>query len=671
MLISTVLALSEFFSGNFPNIYWYPNWYLGNPYHYLIGPVVPTVLTILNIKHQILNIYLGLIGTSFLVGTLGIYLFLRDWGAGKLQAVVSGILYTVLPAGFFLLNLQNGLNHIAFGFLPFAFLLFRRFILRENSLRTFLLVFILTTMFLTSVSVILPLVIGFVAIVFAERKSYSHEKTGKTILLIILSLLLSTLWYTPKFWWVIAANPSVGGVPLGKLIWSILQFLLQFLPLVLAIFVIRLKKYKFEGYFLFGLLFFASFLFLSIVRFMSDPDFVMDWISFGLEMQFSLAVMLGNLLAKFLIFNFQFSMKISNFKFQINNVKLFIVCMGLLFSIAISLLIIKGLFVNLGSDYQSSITSILKKNVKENERVFLSGSSVFFINSKLNIRQVRGGVDQNSIHPFWAMGAYQIREGENSDLAYGWLRTFGVSYILVHDKDLPAGRQESKEPFYDFKHPEKFASCHPEFISGSRAIEIPKSIRQAQDPEFTEGQVRNDNDCVDSALFQLVKKDNGDMLYMVSNSSIGRIADLYILNVQKPKNGADNQSINNYISLFKRPLAVNSALQNRKPNEISFEENIKQGEVISLAVTYDKLWNLADGKGRIVSDSLGNMVIIPKDTGLQRFTIAYKRSFLDLAIQLGLSMVIAIILIKYQKIAPYIKKRLPKIHVGLGEKEDY
>jgi uncharacterized membrane protein YfhO len=111
-------------------------------------------------------------------------------------------------------------------------------------------------------------------------------------------------------------------------------------------------------------------------------------------------------------------------------------------------------------------------------------------------------------------------------------------------------------------------------------------------------------------------------------------------------------------------------MENQKPNEIIFEENLKKGEVLSLAITYDKLWNLVYGKGKIVSDSLGNMVIIPKNTGLQRFTIVYKRSLLDLVIPLGLSIVILIIFIKYKKIVPYVKKKFPKLHVGL-EEEDY
>jgi len=673
MLIPTVLALSSFFAENFPHISWYPYWYLGNPYHYLIGPVVPIALAVVQsskFKVQSYDLYLGFILLSFVVGGIGIYFLLRDWRVGKLQAIASGVLYTVLPAGFFLLNYQNGLNHIAFGFLPFALLLFKEFLVKENKFLIVFLTLTITIMLLTSLSIILPLIIGILALFVSGEDRHSgeeerrlqnlsrfphgvkrfwtsqndgiEEKIGKTILIVLLSLSLSTLWYTARFWFVIIANPSLGGVPLGKLLWSIFQFLLQFLPLFLAIAVVRLKRYKFQGHLLFGLLFFASFLFLSLVRFVSDPDFVMDWVSFGLEMQMGGAILGGNLVLK--------AWK--------KSVSKFLILGGIIIVLLFDCYIVRDLFVqqfnNLAmkqssNNYKNRVLSMLKENIKEQERVFLSGSSVFFINSKLNIQQVRGGVDQSSIHPFWLHGVYQIREGEDPKLASDWLKILGASYILVHDRN-------SREPFHDFKHAEKFLSP-----SGFVILACPESpsdsIRTKRDSGVAPpvgGTPQNDG-CEDS----------GDMLYKVNNASIGRIADSSILNVQKPINGADKQAINNYILSFKRPLAVNY----QKPNEIAIEGNIKQGEIISLAISYDPYWRIETGEGIIDTDSLGNMVIIPKNTGSQRFTIVYKRNVWDMAIPLGLSIAIAILLIKYQKIAPYVRKRFSKLHVGLGEEE--
>lgn len=50
--------------------------------------------------------------------------------------------------------------------------------------------------------------------------------------------------------------------------------------------------------------------------------------------------------------------------------------------------------------------------MKPGERVLLSGSTVFLLNSFFDIRQVRRGVDQASVDPIWRQGLWEIREGE-------------------------------------------------------------------------------------------------------------------------------------------------------------------------------------------------------------------------------------------------------------------
>ena len=59
---------------------------------------------------------------------------------------------------------------------------------------------------------------------------------------------------------------------------------------------------------------------------------------------------------------------------------------------------------------------MITKNVPKSERVFLSGSPVFWINSKNESMQVRGGNDIVSTSQWWAHGAYQIREGQDAAL---------------------------------------------------------------------------------------------------------------------------------------------------------------------------------------------------------------------------------------------------------------
>src|SRR3989344_6457901 len=176
-LVPTVIALSEFFAENFPNISWYPYWYLGNPYQFLIGPVVPTLLAIFNFpfdfaqgrQFSITQIYLGLIFSSFLVGSVGIYLFLRDWGVNKKQAFFSGIFYVLFPAGYFLLNYQNGLNHVALSLLPFFLLYYRRFLKGGENMLVLFLSIIIVIVLLINISILLSFIIGAIGLMVAER----------------------------------------------------------------------------------------------------------------------------------------------------------------------------------------------------------------------------------------------------------------------------------------------------------------------------------------------------------------------------------------------------------------------------------------------------------------------------------------------------------------------
>lgn len=91
----------------------------------------------------------------------------------------------------------------------------------------------------------------------------------------------------------------------------------------------------------------------------------------------------------------------------------------------------------------------LIKIVKPAEKVFLSGTTVFWLNAFFDVPQVRGGVDQASVDPNWRRATWEIREGTKVELSEKWLRELGVSYLVIYS-------QASKEFYHDFIYPEKF-----------------------------------------------------------------------------------------------------------------------------------------------------------------------------------------------------------------------
>jgi hypothetical protein len=274
--------------------------------------------------------------------------------------------------------------------------------------------------------------------------------------------------------------------------------------------------------------------------------------------------------------------------------------------------------------YQSMITSMLLRHVPGKERVFLSGSAVFWINVNTDILQVRGDNDTASTHPWWAHGAYQIREGDNAQLSQAWLRILGASYLLVHGSN-------SEDPFHDFKHVGKFSS--------------------ARDSGFT-----------------LIEKQDDNYLYKVKGAYIARVTSGNLLNTTPPSNGADSAALLSYVSMIKRPAEYRFV----KSNQIAISTTTTSDEVISLAVSYDPHWKIIQGKGKISEDAVSNIIITPENQGQQEFILQYQMNMLDWLIPLLATVLFLIIFVRFKQVYPYFHKLFSKFSIGLhAEENDY
>lgn len=600
MLVPTVLALSDFFIKNFPGgFWWYPYWYLGNQFTYLIGPIVPFILLVLAkiLPLPLGALYIGGIGVSWGMGGIGVVRVVREIGGAKQQAALAGVLFTLLPFSLLLLHIGSGLHHVAFGFLPWVFIAYQRFLTLTKGNIVLFLALSITFVTLIDISILLPLIIGFSALLLVHKKNVGYLSL-KTFLIVLFSLSLATLWYTPGFWLTLLANPSFGGMPFIGVVKTIFQLFVSFLPLFLGATLAHKKMQTLAKTMQFGLLFFASFGFLTLVRFLSDPDFVMDWIGYILELQFGMAIILASVLVR-----------VKKYIFII------ILTIVLLFDCSIVISLAKQFYDQ--SVYQKHIVSLLDKNVDSNERVFLSGSPVFFINQFLPVMQVRGGRDEGSIHSFWADASYQIREGKNADLTKLWLTALGSRYVLVHQKD-------SAEPFSDFTHTEKFKA------------------------------------------FSTTVEEQDDVLYKLENAQIARIASEEILRVLSPTKGDDYEVLQAYAAAFRQP----GKLTFQKPNELEILGTVGKKEVISLSVSYSPFWRIAKGEGSLRADGLSNIVIIPTKSGKQEFTLLYKPSLFSLFSPLFFAALAWALLWQFDAVFTIAKHVFRRLAFGLHENED-
>ncbi len=275
-----------------------------------------------------------------------------------------------------------------------------------------------------------------------------EEKLKSTLVLLFFAFLLATAWYSPGYWLTLLGAPSLAGKGLLVVVGQLVKLLPTALALVVAVVSVRFFKKKnllrdFCFYWLF------TYIFLTLLRFLSDPDFWLDWSSYAVELQLGVAVLGSLVVGRVVKHANNGRMKIAQIKTNI-----------LIFSVFCFLYFVFWLFITnkyvigilqweIEKTVEYRIGKVLSRTAKPGERVFLSGTTAFWLNSFFDIAQVRGGVDQAAIHSTWREAVWEIREGENPQKALERLRKLEVDYLVVHTF-------KSLEFYHDFSNPEKF-----------------------------------------------------------------------------------------------------------------------------------------------------------------------------------------------------------------------
>lgn len=369
------------------------------------------------------------------LGAFGVYFLVKTLRSREV-AFLAAIFYALGPIIPFLFRFSSPLNLITFSFLPYVLLSYVKFLEKRTRKSAGLCILSISLIMLVSVAILPSLVLGMVAIFLATSGWESAEEGIKqTFQILFFALLISTVWYTPGYWWRLLFAPSFAGKPLFKVI----SELAQLLPVALAIGLAvvsgkiiksgdRALKFCFYWLFLFG--------FLTLVRFISDPDFWMDWSAYSTELQLGLAILVGIMLVrvkKAYVFTLFCSLALCIF----------------LFVLTVDKYVLGTLQRDITGSVEYRIGEFLSEAVKPGERVFLSGSSIFWLNAFFDVVQVRGGADQAAVHPTWDKAAWELREGTDIQKSVRWLDELKIDYLVVHTS-------ASSEYYHDFVYPEKF-----------------------------------------------------------------------------------------------------------------------------------------------------------------------------------------------------------------------
>ncbi len=405
-------------------------------------------------------------------------------------AILAAFFYVFGPIVPLLFRFSDGLYLIAFSFLPFILLLYSKFLQPQKRGRGVLLCLLIAFVILID-SLILPtLFLGMAAIFLAQVGwKRAEEKIKQSFLVLSFAFLVATLWYTPGYWLTLLGAPSLAGKGLAGVIFQLGKLLPIVLAFGIAIFSVRFFKKKnllrdfcFYWLFIFG--------FLTLLRFLSDPDFWMDWTAYSLELQFGVAIAMGILLGKkaedrrqrtegglqkaedrgrmvgnrFSVFGHQYLSSIFCFPSSILFALYF-----LLFAFIFNRYLLGTLQRDISQTVEYRVGRQLSEIAKDGDRVFLSGTTAFWLNSLdfcpdhgktrktirkdteecVEVAQVRGGVDQAAVDQEWRKAVWEIREGAEVEKSIEWLKSLDVSYLVVHTED-------SEEFYHDFKYPEKF-----------------------------------------------------------------------------------------------------------------------------------------------------------------------------------------------------------------------
>jgi len=442
-LIPVYVALGRFLEENGLSAIFglYPYWYLGTtPFRYLSGPILPVSLTTLHKifpNFTLFEIFFLIIAFCWALGAIGVYLLVKGLGGERKIAILSAFFYFFGPIIPLTFRFSNGLYLTAFSLLPFILLLYLGLLKNWTKKGAFLLFLSITFVILLD-SLALPTLILGMATIFLACVGWkkTEEKLKQAFLIFAFSFLISSFWYGPGYWLTLLGASSFG----GKSLLSVIAWLGKLAPTVFAFVAATvsvkffkkrnlLRDFCFYWLFIFG--------FLTMVRFLSDPKFWLDWIAYGGELQLGLAITMGMVIDK------------------ISNIKKFSLVVALstlyfiLFTVIFSRYVLGTLQKDITNKVEYRISQELSKIVEPGGRVFLSGSSAFWLNAFFDIPQVRGGVDQVATHPTWDKVAWEVREGEDVQKSLKWLKELGVNYLVVHTAD-------SKEYYHDFKYPEKF-----------------------------------------------------------------------------------------------------------------------------------------------------------------------------------------------------------------------
>ncbi len=598
---------------NFPNLSWNPLWYLGFPYHLVYNPFLPYLIAFIKLINSALefsHIYRIVVASFYIFGGVTFYFFCRYIFRNAWPAAIVGLAYTLLPSfGHFITGgptdgflgqpperlkiialYGEGPHSIALVLIPLAALALLHALKKPSFLNKILAALLISWVALTNWIGLLTLVIISFVILFSEIMV--DLKVGKKIkdvfFVFVLSFGLSSFWFN---WSFIKAGLGFGKSGQGEIFsnyTSIFPILIIILPLFIGVLVAMLGRRSKIQPFVIGGLWFLFFFSVVVLWNFAKQNYLPQSGRFVPEVEMGAYVLIGAFL-NYIYKKISFS-KIVNLFLKTSFVIVFfaVVILLSLSSFDGNHKLLKPRSTDIEKSYEYNTAQWFEENT-QGERIYVTGNNSFWFNYFTDVPQLRGPADPAVTHPWVLHAFYQINTSENAPrgqegkLALQLMRALNVSYFLVNGSGSP-------EIYQDWEKPSKF-----------------------------------------EGLAEVVYDYNGDKIYKVplKNPSLAQLVDASEMeNLKTPYNAVDVDPIEDYVEWVEdenKPEVDFRWLSNQKAE---IEADISEGEAISVQITYDKGWKAyLDGKKiETKKDAIGNLVVIPNDSGRRKILLVHKRT---------------------------------------------
>ncbi len=605
---ATFIANARFITERFPDLSWYPYWYLGFPFELFYTPLLPAAVALVGkIGGDIPQAYRLVAATGYALGLPALYLAARELTGSRRAALLGAGAFLLLPSltyafppirtdgsglsGTFvpppwrlvaLVEYGEGPHVLSLSIALLGVAATLRYLRARSAFRLAVAVVALVAVALTNLIGALGVAIFIFGIALANGPAASF--TGKwqgLAKLGVLTVLFSLGWYSLGF---MRAFSQPGG---GDTASFYLALPLVALAAVIAVAALPLKRLPpgmdvaLLWLFLFGAILVPKQLFgIGIAP---QP------IRYSLELDAAFAIAIGIVLATL-----------------IERVTSWRLARGALGAVAVLALVVVGAPAWLGvqarlapdaswRDWSERRVALwLAGNLRPGERAFLSGDHAFWLNVFADVPQVRGGQDFSAVDPWPAHAAFQISSGPDAAISKIWLQALAVRYLVVTTPS-------SSEIFHDFTNPAKFDGMFPVVFDerGVRIYEVPP----AGDPRAV----------------------------VVSSAS----------DLQAPTNGIDRPALESYLSAVAQGTAPITAVSGIGHWRV---ETQAAGDLI-VREAYDSGWQASvDGKGvAVVPDTLG-MLRLTLPAG-SHAVVLDRRVHLDFLAGLGIAALTGLVLL--------------------------